>query len=80
MPSENNTSGKEAPFDPVDHLLPPARKQSAVGPTVGIIIILVLLIIGALYFWGASLNRPNPNDNLPFIPGDGVVVSTEDSV
>ncbi len=72
MPPQN-----QPPFDPVDHLLPPARKQSAAGPTVGIIIILILLIIGALYFWGASLNRPNAADNLPFIPADSSYTPTQ---
>ena len=57
------------PFDPTDHLLPPAQKSS-VGPVVGIIIIVALLIIGAFYFWGAFLNAQNPEDVLPLIPGD----------
>ena len=59
------------PFDPVDHLIPEHNpRKGGSGPTVGIIIILVVLIVGGLYVWGASMNRPNPTDNLPFIPGD----------
>lgn len=75
MPPES-----KIPFDPTDvssealakegHLLPAGHKSSPVGPTVGVVIILVLLILGALYFWGANLNRPNPNDNLPLIPSN----------
>ena len=63
------------PFDPTDlpaqagHLLPPAQKSS-VGPIVGIVIIVALLIVGAFYFWGAFLNAQNPEDVLPLIPGD----------
>ena len=57
------------PVDPRDHLLPPAQKSS-VGPIVGIVIIVVLLIVGALYFWGAHLDDQNPENNLPLIPGD----------
>lgn len=64
MPPSGNT-----PFDPTDHLLPPARKPSA-GPIVGIVIIVVLLIIGAFYFWGAHLNAQNPQDTVPLILGD----------
>ncbi|MSU73869.1 hypothetical protein EXS56_01885 [Candidatus Kaiserbacteria bacterium] len=64
MPPSN-----QPPFDPTDHLLPPAQKSPA-GPVVGIIIIVVLLIIGAFYFWGAHLNAQNPEDTLPLIPGD----------
>lgn len=62
------------PFDPVDHLLPPGhaeRKTPSIGPVVGVIIIVLLLIIGALYFWGAHLNaQKNANDTLPLIQGD----------
>lgn len=57
-------------FDPTDHLLPPAH-TSSVGPVAGIVIIVLLLIIGAFYFWGAHLNAQNPEDVLPLIPGDG---------
>lgn len=66
---ERMPPANKPPFDPVDHLLPPAHKSS-VGPIVGTVIILALLVIGGLYFWGASLNRVNPADNVPLIPGD----------
>lgn len=39
---------------------------------IGIVIILVLMIFGALYFWGASMNREQ--QELPFIPGDGSIL------
>ena len=38
--------------------LQPTEKKS-VGPIIGIVIIVIVLIAGALYFWGASLNRGN---------------------
>ena len=38
------------------------------GAIIGVIIIVMLLIFGALYFWGAQLNRDE--GTLPFIPGD----------
>jgi len=37
----------------------PAAPKSA-GPVVGIIIIIVVLVIGALYFWGDQLNKQTP--------------------
>ena len=46
-----------APIIDTDHLLPPARKKP-VGSIVGIAIIVFLMIVGALYFWGAHLNKP----------------------
>ena len=48
--------------------MPAAPKKASVGPTVGIVIILVLLILGAFYFWGARLNQTAAP--LPLIPGN----------
>lgn len=42
----------------------------------GIIIIVILMMFGALYFWGAYLNAQNAEQQpLPLIPGD-VTVTT----
>ncbi len=50
-----------------EHMLPPAHKKP-VGPIVGIIVIIILMIFGALYFWGARLNQQqNPP---PYIPAE----------
>lgn len=50
---------------------PEAVKQSSsAGPVIGIVIVIVLLALGALYFWGAQLNQ-TPQE-LPFILGDEV--------
>lgn len=38
-----------------ERMLPP--KKSSVGPLIGIIIILVLLVVGAFYIWGQRLNE-----------------------
>jgi len=32
-------------------------EKKSVGPIIGIIIIVIVLIAGALYFWGATLNK-----------------------
>ncbi|MCE9643786.1 hypothetical protein K8Q93_00845 [Candidatus Parcubacteria bacterium] len=32
-------------------------KDNSVGPLVGIIIIVLILVLGGLYFWGERLNR-----------------------
>lgn len=59
------------PHNPItdgDHLLPPHQKKS--GPIVGIVIIVVLLIFGALYFWGAYLNAKDTEEQLPLIQGN----------
>ncbi|RJQ34897.1 hypothetical protein C4556_01270 [Candidatus Parcubacteria bacterium] len=54
--------------------IPPAPAQqapasSSLGPVIGAIIVILVLGLGALYFWGAQLNEQP--DELPFIPGDG---------
>ncbi len=41
-----------------------------IGPWIGTFIIIVLLLFGGLYFWGAYLNRQNSVEQLPFIPAD----------
>lgn len=62
------------PNENEDRLLPPADFErggkSSAGPVVGIIIIIVLLIVGALYFWGAHLNNQSRQNEVPYIPGD----------
>jgi len=56
-------------------MLAPHKEKSSFGPTVGIVIILVLLGFGALYFWGASMNREQTP--LPFIPDDNSTAPIE---
>ena len=43
--------------------------KNSSGPTIGIVIIVILLIFGALYFWGERLNQKDAQP-LPLIPGD----------
>lgn len=38
------------------------------GPVVGAVIIILVLALGALYFWGAQLNKEKETDTLPLIP------------
>lgn len=50
--------------------LPPSPK-GAIGPLVGTAIIIVLLVAGGLYFWGAKLNQnASMNNAPPVILGD----------
>lgn len=46
------------------------KKKSGAGAMVGVIIIVILMLFGALYFWGAYLNSKNQSQQLPLIPGD----------
>lgn len=50
---------------------PPVEKHSQpVGPIVGIVVIVLLLIVGALYFWGEQLNKQATVPS--YIPGDQI--------
>ncbi len=62
-----------APIIDTDHLLArhagisderesPARKRP-VGALVGVAIVVLLMTVGGLYFWGAHLNRPTVENN-----------------
>ena len=51
--------------------MPPSfepRESKGSGATVGIIIILLLVIAGAVYFWYAR--QEQKTDTVPYIPGD----------
>jgi hypothetical protein len=48
--------------------MPAPHKKGGMGASVGIVIIVILLILGGLYFWGARLNQAP--QQLPLIPGD----------
>ncbi len=45
----------------------PEAPKSGIGPIVGAVIVVILLIAGGLYFWGAKLNQQN---TVPYIPSD----------
>jgi len=65
-PTPSPTQNTPPVVDPV-HMAPPRKKSS--GPVFGIIIILVLLIVGAFYLWGARLNKKNSTiQEVTYIP------------
>lgn len=47
---------------------PPEPPKSGAGPIAGTVIIIVLLVAGGLYFWGAKLNQEM--NEVPYIPDD----------
>lgn len=48
---------------------PPQEPKSGFGPIAGAIIVILLLIVGGLYFWGAKINN-QMNNEMPYIPSD----------
>jgi hypothetical protein len=59
-------SGNQMPPQPVS----PEPQKHPVGPIAGAIIVIILLIAGGLYFWGAQMNESNDMNAIPFIPGN----------
>jgi len=49
----------------------PEPHKSSIGPIAGAVIVILLLIAGGLYFWGAQLNKQQ--EPLPYIPSDDTV-------
>lgn len=63
------------PIQDPDHLLPPHKKK--VGPIIGTIIILVVLIIGGIFFWGSVINhRTDMANQVPYIPSGTTTLPT----
>lgn len=66
IPSQNTVAnGSQMPP------MPPEKKP--VGPIAGAIIVIILLVAGGLYFWGAQLNKMDTN-NAPYIPSDEMMM------
>lgn len=57
------TRATELPHGPEKLLTAP--HQTSWGAALGIVIILILLVIGALYFWGAKLTRDDEMSTPP---------------
>ncbi len=50
------------PPAPEDNQTQNRRQDDGAGPIIGAIIIVILLVFGALYFWGQKLNhQPSPD-------------------
>lgn len=48
----------------------PQPPKSGVGPIAGAIIVILLLVAGGLYYWGAKLNEDIQRNSIPYIPDD----------
>lgn len=69
-------SGSQMP--PVPH---EDVRKPGIGPVAGTAIIILLLIAGGLYFWGAKLNKEAIENPPPFIPSnDELRVQTDANV
>src|SRR5689334_16691953 len=55
---------------PISTQMPEPAPKHSVGPVAGAIIVILLLIAGGLYFWGAQLSKQRESEPLPFIPSN----------
>lgn len=56
--NQNANMGSETPMAPAqEDQMRPVSPKGGVGPLIGSIIVIVILVIGAIYFWGDMLNK-----------------------
>jgi hypothetical protein len=60
-----NLNLPELPHAPEKLLTPPHEKNGSWGALAGSIVIILVLIVGALYFWGAKLAEEESADFIP---------------
>tara|TARA_B100000745_G_scaffold70940_1_gene42429 strand:+ start:1693 stop:2022 length:330 start_codon:yes stop_codon:yes gene_type:complete len=71
-PVENETpatEGVETPAEP---------KKEGVGPIVGIVVIIIILIFGGLYMWGTKLN--NQESEIGVVPVEDIADAQDNPV
>lgn len=70
----NQEQDRQAPLGDTDgaNTYAPAPEQhgSSIGPLIGIVIVIALLVFGAFYLWSQSSEKAQMSDELPFIPAD----------
>ncbi len=69
---EPNQTPNTTPVDTTQqevHTVAPEAK-GGIGPIVGAVIIIALLIFGGLYFWGMQIEKEQTPETLPMILGD----------
>lgn len=73
---EPNTPQTPPPQNPNPAPAPEPQKSS-IGPTVGIILVIFVLVLGGLYFWGAELAREEADMENPEVGTDSVTAELE---
>jgi hypothetical protein len=60
----NNTQDQTPINTPIQNMVDGARRDSTVGPLIGSVIIILIILVGGLYFWGSVIvDRKNEIEN-----------------
>lgn len=64
---QNINPNQNAPIEQSPSPAPQPPEKGGMGPLIGSVIVIVILVIGAIYFWGDKLNKQesNPSDQQP---------------
>lgn len=77
--SDNNKEIHTVPT-PIQDLITDAQKDRTIGPLIGSIVIIMLMIIGALYFWTSIIQQQNAqiqaNQELEELQRETVIIET----
>lgn len=77
--TDNNKETHTVPT-PIQDLINDAQKDRTLGPLIGSIIIIVLMITGALYFWASLIQQRNAqiqaNQELEELQRETVIIET----
>lgn len=76
MPDQNQSpiaAGSQMPMTPEE------QPRGGVGPIAGAIIVILLLVAGGLYFWGAKLNEKAQENTMPYIPSNDTAPAPQTS-
>jgi hypothetical protein len=79
MEPETNTQNSFSPESSMSPMRSVPEKNGSVGPIIGAIIVIALLVLGGFYFWGSYLNQNQTPEQLPLIVGDAAPAVQDNS-
>jgi uncharacterized protein HemX len=64
MDEQQNNMGTVPPVAPMQNQVPaqaPVAQHGSMGPVIGAIVVIAILAVGGLYYWGAELRKTEMN-------------------
>lgn len=81
MPNNNQPLGNVPPVMPSGMNMPPQmpnQNKSSIGSIIGTIIVIAIIILGGLYFWGKRVDEAKMNQDLVSGQSDTSTVPAQD--